>query len=136
MVIVVDASASLGWSFKDQQTPELLDLTERVVEHGAVVPQLWPVEVAHVVLRARRRGQISPEECRAIISGLSSLNIEIDEESAAQVWVATIGLADKHNLSVYDATYLELAVRKQLPLATLDDKLIAAARAEGLAVLP
>jgi len=135
-LIVVDASASLGWSFLDQQTPTLLELARRVIDHGACVPQLWPIEVAAVVVRTHRRGKISQRERDAILSKLAALDVEVDEETAGRLWRATVDLAVKHGLSVYDATYLELALRKQLPFATLDDKLIVAARAEGLTVLP
>ena len=135
-MIAIDASASLAWSFRDQQTPALLKLADRVVEQGAIAPQLWPIEVAHVVIRAKRRSQISGQEQDAILAKLSSLDVVIDNQTASQIWQATIMLAIKHNLTVYDATYLELAVRQKLPLATLDSELIVAARAEGLTVLP
>ncbi len=71
-----------------------------------------------------------------LLSSLAELPIEIDAETADHVWHATVDLAAKHSLTVYDATYLELAMRKRLPLATLDQDLMAAARAEGLTVLP
>lgn len=135
-MIVLDASACLGWSFQDQRTPELVEVSKLVLTQGATAPQLWPIEVAHVVVRARRRGQIDQAECDGILRSLSALRVTIDTETSDNVWVSTINLADKHGLTVYDATYLELAVRKQLPLATRDDELIAAARAEGLTVLP
>ena len=135
-MIVLDASASLAWSFTDQRTPALLALATRVLNEGAIAPQLWPIEVAHVVLRARRRGKIAPGQDTVILSNLEALGVLIDSETVDRIWQTTIILAGKHGLTVYDATYLELAIRKQLPLATLDDELIAAARAEGLAVLP
>ena len=135
-MIVVDASVSIAWSFRNQRTPELLELLQRVADHGGVAPQLWPIEVCHVVVRAGRRVEITDAEVESILLGLYALDIAIDAATAEQVWGATVALSVKHKLSVYDATYLELAMRLQLPLATLDDELIAAARAEGLTVLP
>lgn len=70
------------------------------------------------------------------LSTLRRLKIEIDHTGHETAWMNVLPRAQRYNLTVYDATYLELAIRKKLPLATLDDKLIASARAEGLSVLP
>jgi predicted nucleic acid-binding protein len=135
-LIVIDASVSIAWSFENQRTPALVALLTQVATAGAVAPQLWPIEVANVVLRAGKRGQIPAKQGQAILSNLAALGIEIDGETADRVWHATLDLAAKHGLTVYDATYLELAARRQLPLATLDEELARAARAEGVPVLP
>jgi predicted nucleic acid-binding protein len=80
-----------------------------------------------------------PHRCgfaRSRLGNLAALDIEIDEESDAQVWSATVQLADRYRLTVYDAAYLELAQRSRLPLATLDVALATAAQAAGVAVRP
>jgi len=101
-----------------------------------MAPQLWPIEVAHVLTKLERRKAIPKGDDRQRLANLSKLGIRIDDQTADLAWTATFELAAKHKLTVYDATYLELAMRLQLPLATLDDELIAAAHAEGMTVLP
>ena len=106
-----------------------------MIEGRAFVPALWPVEVGNVLLTATRRGRISADEWPRIRTNLEALPVEIDPVSTSRAWGAALELAREHRLSGYDATYLELAVRMQLPLATLDRALAASARAEGLDVL-
>ena len=101
----------------------------------AVAPQLWPLEAANVLLTAERRGRITAPERQRLIRFLRALPIEIDDQTASQVWTATVQLAEQHRLSAYDAAYLELALRLGLPLATADRAVIAAAEAVGVPVL-
>ena len=103
-----------------------------MIEGLAFVPALWPVEVGNVLLTATRRGRISMDEWPRVHASLEALPIEIDPVSISRAWGAALELAREHRLSGYDATYLELAVRMQLPLAALDQALGAAGRAEGL----
>ena len=134
--MIVDASVTIAWSVEVQQTPAVLAVLAAVARDGAMAPQLWPIEVAHVLTKLERRKAIPKGDDRQRLANLSKLGIRIDDQTADLAWTATFELAAKHKLTVYDATYLELAIRLQLPLATLDDELIAAARAEGLTVLP
>ena len=106
-----------------------------MIEGRAFVPALWPVEVGNVLLTATRRGRITADEWPRICASLEALPIEIEPVSTSRAWGAVLELTREHRLSGYDAMYLELAVRMQLPLATLDQALGAAARAEGLDVL-
>ena len=99
------------------------------------VPALWPVEVGNGLLTATRRGRIVADEWSRTCASLEALPTEVDPVSTSRAWGAALALAHEHRLSGYDAAYLELAVRMQLPLATLDQALSAAARAEGLDVL-
>ncbi|WEK05436.1 MAG: type II toxin-antitoxin system VapC family toxin [Candidatus Devosia phytovorans] len=134
--MILDASVAIAWSIEEEHTPAILDVLSLVTEGGAYVPQLWNVEVANVLLMKGRRGKIPMHTVSGLLEGLSRLGIETDSETSDKAWGITLALAMRHNLTVYDATYLELAVRKHLTLATIDDKLVIAARAEGLAVLP
>ena len=105
------------------------------MEGRAFVPSLWPVELANVLLVATRRGRIRVDEWPEIRASLEALPIEIEPVSTSRVWGESLELAKTHHISVYDAMYLELAVRLQLPLATLDRALLAAAPVVGIEAL-
>ncbi len=135
MSFVVDNSITLAWCFEDEQTPSLIALLDRVVEQGAVAPQLWPIEALNGLLTAERRGRITATVRRRLAGFLSELPIVIDDETAGRVWASSAQLAEQYRLTAYDATYLELALRLELPLATSDAALVAAARAVGADVL-
>jgi predicted nucleic acid-binding protein len=107
----------------------------RVVESGAVVPALWHLEVANGLQVAVRRGRIDQAYRDASLNDLRSLVIAIDPGTSRQAWAATLQLSDRYGLTLYDAAYLELAVRSQLPLATLDGALIRAAQAENVPLI-
>ena len=108
-----------------------------VVSHrGAVVPPLWRLEVANGFQSAIRRKRIDQRYRDESLADLRLLAIEIDGESDAHVWSSTLPLADRFGLSVYDSCYLELAQRRDLPLATLDARLRSACAALGLPTAP
>ena len=136
MSLVLDSSLCLAWCFEDERTPEVLAVRERVIEVGASVPTLWRYEVANALLMAQRRKRIDEERRTALLGMLGEFNIEADHAPEGDPWGATVQLADLHKLTVYDASYLELAQRRRLPLATLDDALRAAAGRAAVAVLP
>jgi predicted nucleic acid-binding protein len=136
MSFVIDNSIALAWCFEDEQTDGIMALLDRVAADGAVAPQLFPIEALNGLLTAERRGRIDSEARRRLGGFLRELPIDIDDETAGRVWNDTAGLARAHGLTAYDATYLELAMRLGLPLATSDAALIAAAGAAGVAVLP
>ena len=124
----------MAWVFADEATPETDRLRESLIGGTAFVPALWPIEVGNVLLVATRRGRITRDEWTKLRNSLKALPVEIEFVSAGRVWDAVLTLADQHGLSVYDAMYLELALRMQLPLATLDRRLAAAAIAAGIDV--
>ncbi len=136
MSFVVDNSIAIAWCFEQEHTPAVLTILDRLRTEKAVAPQLWPLEAANVLLIAERRGRIAAPERQRLIGFLRALPIDIDDQTASQVWTATAQLAEQHRLSAYDATYLELALRLGLPLATTDRALIAAAGAAGVPLLP
>ena len=101
----------------------------------AVVPALWPFEIANVLAVAERRRRISPDEIAEFLEMLRHLPIQVERREAAWIWQATTKLARAYKLSAYDAAYLELAAREHLPLATLDAGLQNAALALGVATV-
>jgi predicted nucleic acid-binding protein len=135
MSLVLDSSAILAWFFSDETTPAIRRVVEMVVENGAWVPSLWSLEVADTLETGVRRGQHDVAFRDTTLADLSLLPISTDPETGNQAWNATLQLAHRHRLTVYDATYLELAERRGLPLATLDSDLRTAATAEGVPLL-
>ena len=133
---VIDASITLSWYFDDEKSLASDQVLEAVGRLGATVPGHWRLEIANSLRTAVRRGRAAPGYRDAVLEQLSSLPIAIDPETAAHAWTATLVLGDKHRLTPYDAAYLELALRRNLPLATLDNALQSAALIEGVNVLP
>ena len=135
MSFVVDNSVALAWCFEDEHTQTAMDLLDRVAETGAFAPSLWPLEVLNGLLMAERRGRVDATRRHRLAGFLRALPVTLDTETADHAWTATVRLAERHRLSVYDAAYLELAQRRKLPLATLDEDLIKAAKALGMTLL-
>lgn len=130
---VLDCSATLPWIFDDESTPASDELLEALADGGeAWVPALWHLELGNVLLGARRRNRIDQAGVEAFLAQLGVLDIRVDSETVAKAWGKTLDLASQHQLSTYDATYLELALRRALPLATLDSALASAAGAAGI----
>ena len=98
----------------------------------ARVPSLWPLEIANTLLVGERRGRTSSAEAARFLKLLGTFPIAVDAETVARAWGDTILLARTHRLSVYDASYLELAIPLGLPLATLDRRLKSAAASAGV----
>ena len=132
MPFVLDCAMTMAWVFPDEASEATGRLRDSLIGDRAFVPSLWPVEVGSVLLAAARRGRIDADECPHICASLEALPIEIEPVSTSRVWGAALALAARHGLSVYDATYLELALRMRLPLATLDRALAVAARSTGV----
>ncbi|WP_157015969.1 type II toxin-antitoxin system VapC family toxin [Mesorhizobium xinjiangense] len=135
MSLVLDASLTVAWFFDDERTTATEDLLERVAEQGAVVPAIWKLEIANGLQTAVRRDRIDRALRDRALERLDALPIAIDPETLRHAWSATLGLADRYGLTPYDASYLELAERRRLPLATLDRALRNAAVSAGIAAL-
>jgi predicted nucleic acid-binding protein len=131
---VLDNSVAMVWGFDDEADPYAEALLDLMPTAQAYVPTLWPLEVANVLLVGERRKRITPADTSKFLSLLGSFPIVVDDETTARAWSETLSLARAQNLSVYDAAYLELAMRRGLPLATLDEKLKAAASAVGVSL--
>lgn len=136
MSLVIDSSLTLAWYFPDEGTEATDSLLRRVAQSGAVAPVHWPAEVANGFQMAVRRKRIDAAYRDTSLAELGHFGIAIDSDTNAHIWGATVQLADRYQLTVYDAAYLELAQRRRLPLATLDGALVAAAKAAGVEVLP
>ena len=132
MILVLDSSATLSLVLLDEQTPASAELFRRIDQEGAIVPTLWRLEVANALLMAERRGRLGTVDLLAILSDLAALPINEDAETGRQAWSRTVEIARFHRLTVYDAAYVELAERLDLPLATNDKALLKAAQTLGI----
>ena len=130
--LVLDASVALAWLLADEGGEFAAGVLARVARHGAAVPAIWSLEVANVLLLSERNGRLSPEDGTRSITLLRELPIRLLTASLDVDFGQLRTLCQKHGLTTYDAAYLEAAVRTSLPLATLDRKLAAAAKAEGV----
>ena len=134
MAFVLDCSVTMSWVFPDEATEETDRLRDSLLAGRAFVPAIWPIDVGNVLRVATSRGRICMDDWARIRTNLEALPIEIDPVSTSRIWGSVLELAHEHRLSVYDAMYLELAVRMRLPLATLDRALAAAGIAAGVEV--
>ena len=128
MPFVLDASVAACWAFPDEQDPRADAALTRIRIEDAVVPSLWWFEVRNILVVNERRKRITAAGTDSYLRELARLRIRVDREPED---VAIMRLARAHRLSVYDASYLELALREATPIATLDAELAAAAVAEG-----
>ncbi len=129
--IVVDASVIGPIVIPDEAGDLIPEVFGAISAGDAVVPQHWRLEVANLARMAVRRGRLTEEALSSVFSDLLDLAIEVDGETDRHAWTTALGLSRRHDLTAYDAAYLELALRLQLPLATSDGKLRRAALAEG-----
>jgi len=132
---VLDASTALSWCFKEEATPERLAVLQRLGMEEARVPALWPLEVANILVVAERRNRIVTAEVAQFLSLLAQLDIRIADDTAARALSDILTLAGREGLTSYDAAYLDLAMRDDLPLATSDRRLMAAAERCGVEVI-
>lgn len=134
--VVIDSSIALTWFFDDEASPETDRLFERVRDDGAIVPGLWHLELSNVLLQAEKRGRISAGDVMTRLELIAELPILVDQETTPRAWREVLAMARTEGLTTYDATYLELAARRGLPLLTKDNELAEAARRLGVAVSP
>ena len=135
MSLVLDTSVTLAWVYLDETTEAVLKAFDALRENGAWVPALWRLEVANVLQMNVNRRRHSTTFRDAALAELALLPIHLDPKTDRHAWDETLRLAERHGLTIYDAAYLELARRKGLPLATLDQELRAAAALEGVPLL-
>jgi predicted nucleic acid-binding protein len=133
---VVDNSVVMSWCFQDQANDYADAILGRLVDAAAYVPSIWPPDVVNVLLAAEHRGYIGEADSVRFINLLSQLPILVQQEGPEKGMKDLLALARTHDLSSYDASYLDLAMKKGLPLATLDKKLKQAAKAVKLRMLP
>jgi len=135
MSLVLDSSITLAWVYSDETTAPVSEIFDLVSQTGAWVPGLWRLEVANVLEMSLRRKRHDAKFRDATLADLAQLPIQVDSETDRQAWSATLRLAARHQLTLYDAAYLELALRRKLPLATLEEDLRHAAHAEKIRLL-
>ncbi len=135
MSFVLDSSVALAWIYSDETTPAVTHAFDLLSEGGAWVPGLWRLEVANILEMGVRRGRHDGDFRDSTLADLALLPIQLDPETDRQAWGATARLAHRHKLTLYDAAYLEVALRRGVPLASLDQDLRAAASAEKVQLL-
>ena len=134
---VLDNSVSMRWLFPSDKTADqryAVSVLESISSATALVPDLWHLEAANVLVTAIAQGDIEPGNAERFTSQLRDLPIQVDAHTATHTFGTTLALAKAYRLSSYDAAYLELALRQDLPLATLDKALIKAARKSSIEV--
>ena len=131
---VLDGSVTLVWGFDDEADAYAEAILDKMPDLQAHVPSLCPLEVANVLIVGERRKRIASADAARFLAILSACPIAVDDQTVAHAWSDTMHLARAHNLSAYDAAYLELAIRLGLPMAALDGKLKTAAQVMGVPV--
>lgn len=132
MSVVIDSSVALNWVMPDEDRTHTEALMDSIASTGAVVPPLFKIEVGNSLLIAVRRQRIAAGYISDALDLLGRLPLRADVTSVEHVWSSTIEIAAAYGLTLYDATYLESAIRLELPLATLDKKLSHAAEIAGV----
>ena len=133
---ILDASVTLPWCFEDEPSAYaegVLDLLGQ--EFEAVVPAVWPLEITNALLSALRKKRITQTKAVSFLERLRGLPIAVEEASLARVFDHIFLQSQASQVTSYDGSYLELAMRKHVPLATLDEPLLKAAQALGVEIL-
>lgn len=133
--LIVDCSMAMAWHFPDERTDETAAILDRLASEEGLVPAHWVLEVTNVLITAVKRKRTTEERADAFLELLLGLKLESEPAPPLSAMPAIIALCRTHGLTSYDAAYLELAHRRGLPLASLDDPLRAAAVSLGLTVL-
>ena len=135
---VLDCSVALAWLFQDEASPNTDQLLKelRDDDSNAIVPNLWRLELGNTLTQAERRGRITATQLTTVLELVRHLPITTDAETDSRAFREVLNLARATSLTTYDASYLELAMRHGLPLATLDKALIRAARGVAVKTLP
>jgi len=132
---VIDNSVVMTWCFKDEASQYADLILDRLEDSDGFVPSIWPLEVCNVLLVAERKKRIGEADSARFIALLTELPIIVEQEPPERMIKEIFALARKHKLSSYYASYLDLAMRKGLPIATLDRNLIAAAKRSNVPIL-
>jgi predicted nucleic acid-binding protein len=133
--LVLDSSVTVAWLYREEKKQIADEIFAILIDTGAWVPSLWYLEVANVLQTGIRRQRHGADFRERIFSDLLRLPIRVDAETHQQAWGETAHFAERHRLTTYDAAYLELAIRRGMPLATFDEDLRKAAASEGIELL-
>lgn len=134
MAFVIDASTVLAWIFDDETSPYADEVLDRLQMETGVAPSIWPLEVANGLWRAERQNRLTVAKVVRSVELIVALPIRIDDTTSDMALGRVLTLARTHSLTAYDASYLELAIRDGLSLATEDRDLRAAAERSGVAL--
>jgi len=134
-ICVLDASVAIAALIQEEQSSRARAILREIIEDSAAVPPIWLFEVGNVLLLAERRRRLTATARREHLEDLSRLPIVVDHEATGHAWSNTMVLAASHDLTLYDGAYLELSLRRQLPLATFDAALRKAARSANVVLL-
>jgi predicted nucleic acid-binding protein len=132
---VLDTSVTMRWFFGDGKPQELAyagKVLDAMKDASALVPVIWGLEVANVIARAEAKGLVTEARSGEFLALLEGVDIEVDAATFAHALSDTLQLARRYKLSAYDASYLELALRSGIPLATLDEDLQKASKKAGV----
>lgn len=132
---VLDCSVTMAWCFEDESNDYTDSILESLNDTTAIVPTLWPLEVANVLLLSKKEKRVTEIQSASFIDILSSLPIVVDPSTTSRAMHSIFVLAGETNLTIYDAAYLELALREKIPLITLDEALNKAASKLGIKTL-
>ncbi|MEH1863716.1 MAG: type II toxin-antitoxin system VapC family toxin [Nostoc sp.] len=135
MQFVLDCSVAISWCLVDENNGYANDILAMMPDSEAFVPGIWSLEIANTLVVAERRNRMTKKQSEQAIALLQSLLIQVDLFTDAKALDATLNLARQEGLAAYDAAYLELALRLQLPLATLDIRLAEAATRCGVGLV-
>lgn len=133
--LVLDASVVLAWCFEDEKSSYaegILDLLSQ--DTGAIVPAVWPLEITNALLSALRKKRITQAQATGFLNRISGFHIEVEESLLSRTFETVFLQANASQLTSYDTSYVELALRKGLPLATLDEPLKKAAETLGITI--
>lgn len=125
---VLDCSITLAWCFEDESTKFTDTILETLKKSTAIVPTIWSLEVANILLQSKKNKRIDEVHSASFIDALSALPIVIDPSTSSRAMHSIFALASQSDLTIYDAAYLELSIREKIPLLTLDKALIKAAK--------
>lgn len=132
---VLDSSVAMAWCFLDEGTPAIKKLLERMSDEAVCVPALWFFELTNVLFLVEKKSRLDASAVSEFVALIQSLSIEVDHEAAARAFNNLLPLCRIHQLTSYDAVYLDLSMRRKLPLATLDEALRKAAKKVGVKLL-
>lgn len=132
---IIDCSMTMAWFFFDEATPATQRIQDRLATEAALVPSLWLLEVTNVLAMAEKRNRTTSSDSTQFLEQLQKCDIQTDDSWQRRTFDHILPLCRKHSLTTYDAAYLDLAFRSQLPLASLDIDLKKAAKTLGIPLL-
>lgn len=132
---ILDCSMTMSWCFSDEATPESMKVQDQLVSESAIVPAHWFLEVSNVLAMAEKRKRITMADADQFLGQIATLDIQVDSYVASKHCFELISLCRTYGLTAYDAAYLDLAIRLQIPIASHDSALRKAVASLGMQVL-